>query len=394
MKKYINILTTIIFTLSIISSCTKPGYEELEQTNCTNEYSQHEHNQKYQEIIDEYCFNGITGMTVVISKSNDDIWMGSAGYSSIEENQKMNNCNLYQTASLAKSFIGILTLQMIDENKLTFDSKIENHLSDNILDLIPNSEQITIKHLIQQTSGLPDIFELDFISDFMNKPEYSYTRLELLNYIKNKKALSNPGEEHYYADTNFILLSLIIDNIEGSHIDAMQTRIFDKLNLTSSFYHTGNYPNIKALPQSYWDQYNSGNIENISILQKRVSEFIIGSDGIISSPMDMINFYKNVFESDLISSSLKESLINDLVTESNEFKMNTSYSHGFMLIEKEGERWIGHAGSQLGTSCFVFYNLETKDCIGAFTNIGTFLFEEKTILIFSELWEDLKLAIQ
>jgi len=393
MNRYTFSSIVIMITIAM-SSCNKTEYKLQEQFSCEVNSTDHEYDTKYQGIIDPFTTNGITGLTVVIDKHNEDPWIGSSGYASIEESIKMNNCHYYQTASLAKSYVGILTLQLVESGKLDYHSNMADFLSEDILSLIPNSENISIKHLLQHTSGLPDIFDLDFIADFMNNPEKTYTTKELLEYLKAKEPLSSPGTEFHYSDANYMLLALIVDHLEGSHIELMQTNIFEALNLEESNYHTGDYPNLNELPQSYWDQYNTGNIENISELQKRTTNYIIGSDGVIASPMDVVSFYKNVFEGNLISEENKQLIINDHVEETNENTTYTGYSHGFMFIEKDGQTWIGHIGNHLGTSCYVFYNVETKDCLAAFTNTGTFFFIEKQALIFHELWEALKVAIQ
>lgn len=392
MTNFIKIIfATIIFF--ICASCNKAPYENQPSFSCDLNFIQHENQIKYQAVLDQFSQSGIVGLSVIIDKADDEMWMGSSGYASVEEDIRMNNCNLYQTASLVKSIVGISTLQIIDEGLLQFDSKIEQYLSSEIIELIPNSENLTIEHLLNHTSGLPDIFDLEFISDFMNRPDDSYTRVELLSYVSGIEPLSNPGEAHFYSDTNYILLSLIIDKLKGDFIDYMNTNIFLPLGLDDTFYHNDSYPEIEGLPQSYWEQYNDGNIENISKLQKRVTNFIKGSDGVIASPMDMVAFYKNVFQGSLISEIHKEAIVNDQVAEPLEGKMNTGYAYGFMSIDDDGQTWIGHAGSQLGSSCFVFYNIETQDCIGVFTNTGTFLFEEKQSLIFGELWGALKAII-
>ena len=393
MKNKITILSLLTITL-IMGSCNKETYEGINQAHCNLDFTNHVNQQKYQDVLDQFSQKGIVGLTVIIDKSGQENWTGSSGYASIEENIKMKNCNLHQTASLVKSFVGISTLQLIDTGLLDFDTAIGQHLPSEILKVIPDLENLTIEQLLNHTSGLEDIFGLNFIADFMNNPGYSYTRKELLSYVTKAKRVNDPGEAHYYSDTNYILLSFIIDTIRGDFITDMRENIFVPLNLNDTYYHNDSYPNIDGLPQSYWEQYHDGNIENISQLQKRVTNYIKGSDGIIASPRDMVTFYKSIFEGSLISESLKEAILKNKVVEPIDFKMNTGYSYGLMTIEENGQTWVGHVGSQLGTSCFVFYNVDTQDCVGVFTNTGTFLFTEKQQLIYGELWEAIKIAMQ
>ena len=387
-KKKKNI-ATLLLLLSIFA-CSKEEYKPVDNIACGKEYSSHPNHQKYQAVLNKFAKNGITGLSVIISKPNNDYWAGSAGYASIEEGIKMNNCNLFQTASLAKSFIGVITLQLIEEGRLSFDTKIAQYLNNEVKLYTPNIENLTIKHLLQQTSGVPDIFDIEFLTMFMNKPEKIYTTAELLKINKGKAALYAPGTAHTYADPNFMLLSLVIDKIEGNHFESFKTRIIDHLQLNNMHYHDEGYPNIHGMTAAYWDQYNNGMVENISDLQMRITNYIIGSDGVISSPADMVHFYQSVFEGNLLSTEMLNTVKTDWVKEEHEYRMNTGYSHGFMVIEDEDGKWIGHAGHHIGASCYVFYNLENGTTIGVFTNTGTFMFLEKMELIFHDLWEELK----
>jgi D-alanyl-D-alanine carboxypeptidase len=156
---------------------------------------------------------------------------------------------------------------------------------------------------------------------------------------------------------NFNILALIIDEIEGDHIQSFSDRIFTPLGLENIYYHNDNYPRPDGLVASYWDQYNNGQIENISDFQIRLTNYLEASDGIISSPKDMVRFYDAVFNGELVGPEMLDLIKTDWVNETDENRMNTAYSHGFMGIDAEDGKWIGHTGSHIGASCFVYHNL-------------------------------------
>lgn len=376
--------------LLLVSACQKDDYVPTESHSCTIDPSSHPKNQEYQSLIDEYTSKGIVGLSAIISQPEETAWIGASGYAYIEDQQTMTPCHLHHTASLAKSFTAVVILQLVQEGQLDFDTKIEPLLPDEIHSSIPNLSDLTIKHLLQQTSGIPDIFDIEFFTDLMNDPEKEYSSLDLLKRNKGVDALSAPGAEFHYSDPNFMLLSLIIDGIEGGHIKAFKNRIFEPLALVNTYYHTDEYPMPKGVVGSYWDQYNNGAIENVSDLQTRLTNYIKGSDGIIASPADMTTFYRAVFDGQLLGEEMLELIKTDWVVEEDENRMNTHYSHGFMVIDAEGETWIGHTGLQIGASCYVYYNINTGSTISVFTNTGTAFFVEKMALIYSDLWNDLK----
>ena len=393
MIKFINLFVFILFSSFLLQACKKDLVFEVVDTSCNLHTSSHPDHQKYQDIIEEYALKGIPGLSVVISKPEEDLWSGSAGFASIENNIKMTPCHLHHTASLVKSFIAVITLQLIEEGKLSLDSKIENYLSNKVQSYTPNIENLTIEHLLQQTSGIPDIFGVKFITQLMNDPTRVYSREELLSLNDGVKALHKPGEKHIYSDHNYMLLSMIIDELEENHITALTERIIKPLLLEDVYYHDEEYPYVEGVSASYWEQYEDGKVENISDLQNLLTSYIIGSDGIIASPRSMTKFYQSVFNGELIKAPSLDIIKSNWVKETEENRMNTAYSHGFMIIESADGHWIGHAGLQIGSSCYVFHNLDTKATIGVFTNAGTFISEQKKELIYSELWDDLREAV-
>ena len=388
--KYQILLVTILFAVFFSTGCKKEIKLDVQDTICDLSTPNHINHDEFQTILTNYATQGIVGITAVLSKPGTETWIGSAGYASIENEVKMNPCHLHHTASLTKSFTAVVILQLIEEGKLSLDTKLSTYIDESFKQYIPNYEAITIQHLLQQTSGIPDIFGVEFFTALMNDPEKIYTTEELLAFNEDKDALSEVGIQHHYSDPNYMLLAMIIDELEGSHINAFGTRILDPINLQNVHYHDANYPLIAGVSSSYWEQYEDGLVENISDVQNNLTSYILGSDGIIGSPKDMTHFYQSVFEGNLLEESTLEMITTNTVVEEDENRINSDYSHGFMVIKSDDETWIGHAGLQIGASCYVFYNLETRVTIGVFTNIGTFLSEEKKALVYYDLWNELR----
>ena len=368
-------------------SCKKDIEFSPQDISCTLENGNHPLDEVYRGIINKYAEKGITGLTVIMDKQGEEQWLGSAGFSNVESGTKMNPCHLHHMASLSKSFTGAVTLQLIEEGQLSLETKIKDLLDNDLSPFIPNFDEITVSDLLQHTSGIPDIFGIEFFAALMNDPEAVYTTRELLELNEGADALNGVGIKHNYADPNYMLLSLIIDKLEGDHATSFNNRIMAKLNLNNTHYHDDNYPNSLGLCSSYWEQYENGSIENISDVQNRLTSYILGSDGIIASPSDMVYFFKEVFHGNLLNQENLTYLRNEVVKEEEENRMNTGYSHGFMVIDDE---WFGHAGLQIGASCFVFHHIESGSTIGVFTNMGTFLSQEKKELIYVDLWNELK----
>ena len=383
---------TLMFLFFAASSCENDADFKTESVSCNLDYSDHIKNKEFQSIADKYVKKGFPGLALSVYMPDDGRWEGSAGYADIENKIKMTPCNLQYAASIQKTYIAVLILQLIDEGILSPDTKIETYIPDNIKKYIANNDKITIENLLLHNSGLEDNFGVDFLTAFYNDPMKTYTTEEFLKFLENTKPVGDPGiNSHHYSDANYMLLSMIIDNITGDHVQFMQERIINHLNLSSTYYHnTTDYPKPAGLVSSYWDTYGDGRIENISDYQNNSTKCFYGSGGLIVTPYDMDIFINAVFKGDLLSDELKEKILVKKLPNDNKDWANEYYGYGLMIIEdKEHGNWYGHSGRHVGASAFVFYNPEHDVSVSIMTNIGSFLTIKYTELVFYYLWNDL-----
>lgn len=114
----------------------------------------------------------------------------------------------------------------------------------------------------------------------------------------------NPGSKYAYRNTNFLLLALIAESITGNQAAYMQKEIFDPLQLSDTKYRNeAGYLKYPNLPNSYWDRYANGLIENCTLMQQINVATLIGDDGIVATPFDAVKFLKALMEEKILSSS-------------------------------------------------------------------------------------------
>jgi D-alanyl-D-alanine carboxypeptidase len=88
--------------------------------------------------------------------------------------------------------------------------------------------------LLRHQSGLFNVTDDENFRTWMVEPQ---TRKEMLNRIKNRPSIFEPGEKSEYSNTNYLLLSYIAEEIEGkAYAEILKERIIDKLNLENTFY--------------------------------------------------------------------------------------------------------------------------------------------------------------
>ncbi|MEM7037789.1 MAG: serine hydrolase domain-containing protein, partial [Bacteroidota bacterium] len=294
-------LTYIFALLLLMSACNRTEVPlPASHTNCQLDYSSHPQHAQYSQILDRFTGASFVGMSLLIDHPQEDLWVGSSGWADIENEVAMTNCHLQHAASIIKTYIAVIILQMEAEGKLDLDEGMAGYVPDELLDKIPNGRTFTIRHLLQCRSGMPDTFEAEFLLDFLNAPTRQYSMEELMEFLYGVEAVGAPGERFYYGDGNFILLSMLIERLEGPLSEVFQSRIFDRLGMGNSHLLTTPEAFPDGVTASYWDRHGNGVIENVSEYQIALAAGLDGTDGLLSTVHDLNLFQRGLHNGNLL----------------------------------------------------------------------------------------------
>lgn len=383
----------ILILVLTIASCSDDGdMNTIIENNidCTTNFQNHNKALPFQTLIEEYTNDGFIGMTLLIDNPSDGLWMGSSGFARIEDSIEMNPCNLHHTASLYKTYIATIVLQLIEENKVNLNGKITDYLPSEITSRLPNGNEISIKNLLQHRTGVPDIFEVEFITDFFNNPTKQYTILELLEYVFDKDPLSNVNTEFKYSDANFSLLTLVINEVDGDFIKALKQRIFIPLTLNDTYFLEDMTDLPVGLADSYWERFSDGIIENNTEVQIALATGLRGSDGIVTSADDLKTFIQALAKGELVKNISQMTEFLDVPLKVQETEVYSGYGMGLMKVQISGEEWYGHFGNQIGSGAIVLYNPKRETTMVAFQNTGTFFSDTIKAKFFYQLLNDVE----
>ena len=175
----------------------------------------------YDSLLQNGIDRGYPGIILAIQIGDEKPWIGSAGLSNIEAQKPMLKNNRFHLASVTKIFTAVAVLKLIDEGKLNIDDKVINFLDTSLVNPIPFINEITIGQLLDHSSGVYSFNnDMEYIETLIgdkafDKVTWSSKEFLALTYGDRVEPQGKPGSGHYYADTNLILLSLIIENISG-----------------------------------------------------------------------------------------------------------------------------------------------------------------------------------
>jgi len=216
--------------------------------------------QSYDLLLQNGLDRGFPGIILAIQKGDERPWIGTAGLSSIEEQQPMLKKSRFHLASVTKIFTSVAILKLVDAGKLKIDDRAILFLDSSLVNPIPFINEITVGQLLDHSSGIYSFNnDMEYIETLIgdrafDKVTWSSEQLLALAYGNRVEPQGRPGSGHYYGDTNLILLGLIIENISGiSFREFINIQIIEPLKLESTGF--------------YSDRVNKSTVEMASTVQ-------------------------------------------------------------------------------------------------------------------------------
>lgn len=209
---------------------------------------------KLEEIVKT---NSLPGATAAIVLPDGQLISLAAGYADREADMRMKPGAQMFSGSVGKTFVAALVLKQVETGQLRLDEKLAAYFGEESwYRQLPNASEITVRMLLQHTSGLPRyVFQPAFIQALKEQPDRSWKPEELLGFVANMEPQHPPGKGWAYSDTNYLLLGLLLEKISGkAYYSLLEEQILKPLGLQ----HT--YPSTQAelpgLTQGYIGSQN------------------------------------------------------------------------------------------------------------------------------------------
>lgn len=165
------------------------------------------------------------GVTFAAVRDGELYWTGADGLGR-ESSAAMSPTDNLVIGSVTKTFVAATILQLVDERRLRLSDPAREHLPAQAR----MSPEITIRQLLDHTSGLADLFNDTTRAGLEEHPEHAWSSAEVLDTLH--APWYEPGEGWAYANTNYFLLGLVIEEVTGSTLaDELDRRFLAPLGL-------------------------------------------------------------------------------------------------------------------------------------------------------------------
>lgn len=329
-------------------------------------------NAALQALLDKYNKKGLPGISLLINDKNGT-WVGAAGKADIDNNIDFVPGAVSKAASITKLLVGTLVFKLMEDSLNTgigyqdLNTKITHWLPQRVTSRLANGNQITLGQCMKHETGIPDMIDQNsFYLAVLNNPNKKWEPEELLSYIYDKPALFAPSDTAIYSNTNYVLVSMIIEAQTGKrHSDLLKQYILTPLGMTHTYYQPHDeLPNEVA--QGYFDLYNNNTLINVSNL---VTGSGNGYGGIYSNVFDLFRFADALF---IKKTLLKPPSMAIMQTWGKQDGSNL-YGYGIQksFLDKGINAGIGHKGRDVGYSANLFYFPNKGVTHIFFVNYGT-----------------------
>ncbi len=212
-----------------------------------------------QAIVDATVKDFLVPGVVVVLRTPQGEFTAAAGTTELGTQIAPDADTHFRIASITKTMTAAVILQLAQEGKLKLDDPVSKYVPD-----VPNGDNITLAQLLEMRSGLYSFTDAPEIAASMDDdPTRVWTPQELLAIAYAQPPMFTPGAEYYYSNTNYVLLGLIIEQLDAKPLATVfEDRLFGPLGMTDTSFPAAD---STAIPEPYSHGYLYGSSSHVML---------------------------------------------------------------------------------------------------------------------------------
>lgn len=274
------------------------------------------------------------GCAVAVVRDGRIVYSRGYGMANLDLDVAIRPSTVFNVASMSKQFTAASLVLLAQAGKLTLDDDVRKYVPE-----LPRYEQtITIRHLLQHTSGLRDFIDLMAIG---GRPLDSvYTLEQTVDLIARQQGLNfAPGSQYLYSNSGYILLLAIVERVTGEKFGRfVEQRIFAPLGMTHSRVYDDRAMIVKDRATGYFTRADGR-------LGGRMSAWQIPGDGGVLTTVEDLFLWDQAFYQPDAGGVINADLIAQLTTAGTlRDGSPLEYGLGLRVESYRGLRLISHSG--------------------------------------------------
>jgi D-alanyl-D-alanine carboxypeptidase len=239
---------------------------------------------------------------IVLARDGSRSVSVAAGSADLTPRTPMRVTDRFRVASITKTFVAAVVLQLVGEGRMSLDDTVERWLPG----LVPGGAGITVRQLLNHTSGL-----FDYIDDGDDTILQPYVRGDVTHVTPPRQIVSvatshpphfAPGTRHKYSNTNYIVLGLVVEAVTGDSLTAeLRRRIFQPLRLRATTFDATASRITGRHAHGYAPVGPGGRVIELNVLSSSVTW---ASGALVSNARDVARFYRALLQGRLLRPDL------------------------------------------------------------------------------------------
>jgi len=312
---------------------------------------------------------GVPGISVTIIFPDGSTWVGVSGLADVAAKTAVTPTTSFAIASVSKTFTSALILALVEDGRLDLDDHVREYLPA----ITKVSPKITIRQLLDHTSGLRDYFYHPAIDRMLlAHTDRRWTPAEAMKYVG--KPYFAPGSGWHYSNTNYLLLGLVAETVGGAPLgDQIRTRLLEPLGLRHTWYQ----PTEAAIAVSaHGYRFGSGakDAKPIDLSDgtpvapfTSVVTAAAGAGAIAATSSDLARWARALYAGSVLEPESVQEMLDDIAL-TERYEPTVPYGLGVQLVDIDGQRSLGHSGRLLGFRSAVRWLPDDDFAIAVLTN--------------------------
>lgn len=276
------------------------------------------------------------GCALGVSRDGNIVYQNGYGMANLELDVPITPASIFHVASVSKQFTAMAVMLLVRDGKLSLDDDVRRHLPE----LPDYKHKITIRHLLQHTSGLRDQWDLLF----MARGRFEENRInesDVLEIVARQKELNFvPGTEYVYSNTGYTLAGTIVKRVSGKSLrEFADERIFRPLGMTQTHFHDDYTMVVKGRAAGY--ARGADGKWHVSLPNYDT----YGATSLFTTIGDLLKWDVNVWKPTVGDDALMREMRTSATLASGD---SSGYGLGIATEVYRGARLVGHSGGDAG----------------------------------------------
>lgn len=248
---------------------------------------------------------GFPAVIASVTQANGDHVDMAVGKGALEPGAELPVDGEVRIGSNTKMYVATIVLQLVEEGAVALDEPIDTYLPGLVIGDGILGANITVRQLLQHTSGLPE-YAAEIAADAFGAQHTYFAPRDLLAVALEKTAVFPPGERWEYCNTNYLVLGLLVEHLTSRPLhEQMDERIIEPLGLTHTYLPV---PREKVLRDEHPFGYHrdpEGELRDITDMDP---SFAWAAGAMVASPSDLNRFMQALLNGELLSDASLDSM--------------------------------------------------------------------------------------